>query len=72
MDRSGSILHVPVGKASFSVEQLRDNILAMFDAIMKVRPAAAKGRYVRSVSISSTMGPGIKLDTQHLASLLEG
>lgn len=71
MDRSGSILHVPVGKASFSVDQLRDNILAMIDAIMKVRPAAAKGRYLRSVSISSTMGPGIKLDTQHLASLLE-
>lgn len=71
MDRSGSILHVPVGKVSFSIAQLRENILAMIDAIMRARPAAVKGKYLRSVSISSTMGPGIKLDTQHLASLLE-
>jgi len=71
MDRNGAILHVPTGKASFSAEQLRDNILAMVDAIIKARPAAAKGRYLRSVSIASTMGPGVKLDTQHLASLLE-
>ncbi len=71
MDRTGSTLHVPVGKASFSVEQLRENILAMVDGIIKVRPTAAKGRYLRNISISSTMGPGIKLDTQHLVSLLE-
>jgi len=71
MDRTGSNLHVPVGKVSFSGEQLKDNILAMFDAIMKVRPAAAKGKYVRNVSISSTMSPGIRLDAQHLVSLLE-
>ena len=71
MDRSGATLHVPVGKASFSVDQLRDNILAMIDAILKVRPAAAKGRYLRNVSISSTMGPGVKLDTQYLMGLLE-
>ena len=71
MDRTGSTLHVPVGKASFNADQLRDNILAMVDAILKVRPAAAKGRYLRNVSISSTMGPGITLDTQHLISLLE-
>ena len=71
MDRSGSILHVPVGNVSFSIDQLRDNILAMVDAIMKARPSAAKGKYMRSASISSTMGPGIKLDTQHLVSLLE-
>ena len=71
MDRSGSTLHVPVGKASFSVDQLKDNILAMVDAIVKARPAAAKGRYLRNISISSTMGPGVKLDTQYLAGLLE-
>lgn len=71
MDRSGSTLHVPVGKASFSVDQLKDNILTMVDAIMKVRPAAAKGRYLRNISISSTMGPGVKLDTQYLVGLLE-
>jgi len=71
MDRTGSILQVPVGKVSFGADQLKDNILTMVDAIVKARPAAAKGRYLRSVSISSTMGPGIKLDTQHLTSLLE-
>jgi len=71
MDRSGSVLHVPVGKVSFTKEQLRENILAMIDAIMKVRPPAAKGRYLRSASISCTMGPGIKLDTQNLVNLLE-
>lgn len=71
MDRTGATLYVPVGKASFSADQLKDNILAMIDAILKARPAAAKGRYLRSASISSTMGPGIKLDTQHLVGLLE-
>jgi len=71
MDRSGAVLHVPVGKSSFSVDQLRDNILVMVDAILKVKPAAAKGKYLRSASISSTMGPGIKLDTQYLVGLLE-
>jgi large subunit ribosomal protein L1 len=71
MDRSGAVLHVPVGKVSFTNEQLRENIMAMFDAIIKVRPPAARGRYLRSASISCTMGPGIKLDTQNLANLLE-
>ncbi|MDQ1318125.1 MAG: ribosomal protein [Candidatus Poribacteria bacterium] len=72
IDREGAVLHVPVGKASFTNEQLKENILAMIDAIMKVKPSAAKGRYLRSASISCTMGPGIKLDTQNLINLLEG
>jgi len=71
IDREGAVLHVPVGKASFTSEQPRENVLAMVDAIMKARPPAAKGRYLRNVSISSTMGPGIKLDIQHLIGLLE-
>ncbi|MGQ9610603.1 MAG: 50S ribosomal protein L1 [bacterium] len=71
MDRSGSVLHVPVGKASFNREQLKENILAMVDAIIKARPAAAKGRYLRGISISCTMGPGIKLDSQNIINLLE-
>ena len=71
MDRTGAVLHVPVGKASFSLDQLKDNIMAMIEAIIKARPPAAKGRYLRSASISSTMGPGIKLDTANLAGLLE-
>jgi large subunit ribosomal protein L1 len=72
MDREGAVLHVPIGKVSFTNEQLKENILAMIDAIMKVKPSAAKGRYLRSASISCTMGPGIKLDTQNLINLLEG
>jgi len=71
MDRTGSTLHVPVGKASFSADQLKENILAMVDAIMKIRPTAAKGRYLRNISVSATMGPGVKLDTQYLVSLLD-
>jgi len=71
MDRSGSVLHVPVGKVSFTKDQLRENIVVMVDAIMKARPPAARGKYLRSASISCTMGPGIKLDPQNLASILE-
>jgi len=58
-----SNLHVPIGKASFSVEQLRDNMAALMDAVKKARPAAAKGTYIRKVVLSTTMGPGIKVDT---------
>jgi large subunit ribosomal protein L1 len=57
---------------SFTKDQLKENIVAMIDAIIKARPAAAKGRYLRSASISCTMGPGIKIDTQNLVNLLEG
>jgi large subunit ribosomal protein L1 len=56
----------------FTNEQLKENIIAMIDAIMKVKPSAAKGRYLRSASIACTMGPGIKLDTQSLINLIEG
>ena len=58
-----NIVHVPVGKVSFSEEQLVQNIDALMDAITKAKPSAAKGQYYRSVSISSTMGPGVKLNT---------
>ncbi|MGM0396930.1 MAG: 50S ribosomal protein L1 [Bacillota bacterium] len=57
-----SIVHVPIGKASFGTEKLRENFNAIMDALNKARPAAAKGRYMRTVTISSTMGPGIKLN----------
>jgi len=56
-------LHVPIGKVSFSLEALRDNLAALMEAIKKARPAAAKGSYVRRITLSSTMGPGIKVDT---------
>ena len=59
---SGSNLHVPVGKASFSSEQLTDNTRAFLDYVMTLRPATAKGAYIRNISVSTTMGPGLKVD----------
>jgi large subunit ribosomal protein L1 len=56
------VLQAPVGKISFSAEQLKDNAEALVHAVLKAKPAAAKGKYVRSVTVSSTMGPGIKID----------
>jgi large subunit ribosomal protein L1 len=58
-----SIIHVPVGKIAFTPEQLRDNTAALIAAVRKARPAAAKGKYVRSIYISSTMSPSIQLDS---------
>jgi large subunit ribosomal protein L1 len=60
-DRVGNI-HVPVGKASFTRAQLLDNIRAVLDELQRVKPAAAKGRYIRSITLSSTMGPGVHID----------
>jgi large subunit ribosomal protein L1 len=61
-----NIIHVPVGKASFSEEQLGENFQTLMGAIVKARPSAAKGQYLRSVTIASTMGPGVKLNTAKL------
>lgn len=57
-------MHVPIGKASFSEEQLLDNFKTLTDAIMKAKPAAAKGAYIRKLSLSSTMGPGLRISVQ--------
>ena len=57
------IVHVPVGKASFSEDQIRKNVDAMLAAIVKAKPLSAKGTYMKSLTISTTMGPGIKIDT---------
>ena len=62
-----NIIHVPIGKASFTEEQLADNFHTLMGAINKAKPAAAKGQYLKSVVITSTMGPGIKLNTTKLA-----
>lgn len=61
LDKS-AIMHVPIGKVSFTDEQLDENLDALMHAVVKARPAAAKGTYLRSVVISSTMGPGIKVN----------
>ena len=58
-----SIVHCPIGKKSFGVEKLQENFHALMDALVKAKPAAAKGQYIKSVSVSSTMGPGAKIST---------
>ena len=65
LDKS-NIIHVPIGKASFTEEQLTDNFQTLIDAVIKAKPAAAKGQYLKSVVIASTMGPGVKLNTVKL------
>ena len=62
-----NIIHVPIGKASFTEEQLADNFQTLIDAIIKARPAALKGQYLKSVTLTSTMGPGVKLNPMKLA-----
>ena len=64
--RSRGVVQVPIGKVSFSREQLLTNFRAVFDELQRVKPAAAKGRYVRSVAMSSTMGPGVDVDPARL------
>ncbi len=60
VDKAG-IVHVPIGKVSFDADKLRENFKALLDVLVKARPAAAKGQYLRSITVSSTMGPGIKV-----------
>lgn len=57
------IIHVPIGKTSFTAEQLKANYAAVVGAIVKAKPASAKGTYIKSLTLSTTMGPGIKIDT---------
>jgi large subunit ribosomal protein L1 len=68
VDKAG-IVHVPVGKASFSQEQLIDNAKAVLMSILRAKPASAKGNYVRGVTISATMGPGIKIDLSQVRAM---
>src|SRR3954466_11053620 len=65
VDKTG-IVHAPVGKISFESQKLVDNAAALIDSIMRAKPAAAKGKYLKSVTMSSTMGPGIVIDTAHV------
>ena len=58
-----NIIHVPIGKVSFTDEALQENFNALMDAIMKARPSAVKGQFLKSVTLASTMGPGVKLNT---------
>jgi large subunit ribosomal protein L1 len=70
VDKAGNI-HVPVGKKSFAEQNLVANTLALLEAIVRAKPSASKGQYLRSVTVSSTMGPGIHVDVQRVANLFK-
>ena len=65
------IVHAPVGKVSFPAETLRQNIVALVEALQKAKPAAAKGTYMKKISVSSTMGPGVTIDLAEIAAILK-
>ncbi len=64
------IIHAPIGKRSFDGEKLKENFLALVDALVKAKPSAAKGNYLRKITISSTMGPGVNLDVSEVTAQL--
>ena len=68
LDKS-NIIHAPIGKASFTEEQLQDNFQTLIEAIRKAKPAAVKGQYLKSVTMASTMGPGVKLNAAKLSNM---
>jgi large subunit ribosomal protein L1 len=68
VDKGGN-LHVPIGKAAFTENQLYDNFSALMQAVMKAKPASAKGTYLRKVVVTTTMGPGVKVDPNAVAAL---
>jgi large subunit ribosomal protein L1 len=70
VDKAG-IIHMPIGKVSFTVEQLAENLAALLSALIKAKPAAAKGRYLKKITVSSTMGPGINVDVQKAQAMAE-
>jgi len=65
------IIHTPIGKVSYTTDQLMENFQALISALLKARPAAAKGRYLRSITVSSTMGPGFQIDPQRAQHIAE-
>ena len=64
------IVHAPVGKVSFPADKLKENLLALVDALVKAKPSAAKGNYMKKISVSSTMGPGVRLDISDVSAQL--
>jgi large subunit ribosomal protein L1 len=67
VDKAGNV-HVPVGKRSFAAEHLGANASAIIEALVKAKPVTAKGQYLRSVTVSTTMGPAVPVDVQRIAS----
>jgi large subunit ribosomal protein L1 len=71
VDRT-AVMHVPIGKASFELDPLRENLTALIDAVVRAKPQAAKGQYIRSITLAPSMGPGVKLDIQPTLGLVSG
>ncbi len=65
------IVHVPVGRVSFGVEKLAENLRSLMDSIIRLKPSASKGVYLKGISVSSTLGPGVKLDPQEIRNLVK-
>jgi large subunit ribosomal protein L1 len=65
------IVHAPMGKVSFGTEKIMENVTAFFDAILRLKPASSKGAYVKTIAISTTMGPGVKVDTAQVKELVK-
>ena len=70
VDKTG-IVHAPIGKVSFPTQNLVDNAHALVDSVVRAKPSAAKGKYLKSVTLSSTMGPGIVIDTSHVTEVVK-
>ena len=70
VDKTG-IIHAPVGKMSFASDSLVANAHALVESIVKAKPSAAKGKYLKSVTLSSTMGPGVRIDTTHIDAVVK-
>jgi large subunit ribosomal protein L1 len=70
VDKAG-VVHAPIGKTSFAPERLIENAHALMDGVVRAKPSAAKGKYLRSVTMSSTMGPGVTIDTSHVDELVK-
>jgi large subunit ribosomal protein L1 len=68
--QKAGIVHAPVGKVSFGVEKLVQNIAAFLDTVVRLKPASSKGTYLKGIAVSTTMGPGIKIDTAFVKDLL--
>lgn len=67
----GGVIHAPVGKVSFGIEKLKDNIITFIDSLVKMKPSSSKGIYLRKVTVSNTMGPGITIDINDLRDVLK-
>lgn len=72
VEKSGAIIHASVGKKSFELNALKGNVLSLVDTLIRLKPASAKGTYLRSIALSTTMGPGVKLDPALVQAQLKG